>query len=168
MANMGREHISYLYGKSQALARRVGEMKGKIQKHTSKAVATIETAVGAGIGGVIQGHAGEKGAHVFGIPTDLGLGLVLNLLGHFDAAGADYSPHLNHLGDGFIAAFTSSVGFGWGAAWAKTGKFSFHGLGQGGGGGGALADGGIGVKGAVSESQMADIVARVRAAAGHP
>lgn len=160
----GRPHLRYLYDKTQSLARRVGSYREKIHKHTSKAVATIETAVGAGIGGVIQGHAGEKGSHVFGIPTDLGLGLVLSVLGHLDAAGADYSPHLNHLGDGFIAAFTSSVGFGWGAAWAKTGKFSFHGL--PGGGGAALPDGTT-VKG-VSEGQMADIVARVRAAAGHP
>lgn len=158
---LGREHIKHLHDRAQSLGRKLTAMRDKFSGTTKKVVATIETAAGAGIGGLIQGHAGTEGSHLFGIPTDLGGGLALNFLGYFNAAG-DYSEHLNHLGNGLLSSFVSSVTFGWGNAWRETGKFSFTGKPH-------LPPGAATpVKGEISSAQMADIVARVRAAAGHP
>lgn len=160
--NIGREHIEHLHKRGQALGRRLDALRGRLTGVTKKAVATVETAVGAGVGGIIQGRAGEEGSHILGVPTDLGVGLALNLLGYFDAAG-DYSDHLNNLGNGFLSSFTSSIGFGWGNSWRQTGKFSFSGKPSLPGAGPAVAS-----KGEISSAQMADIIARVRASAGHP
>ena len=166
--NLGPDHFRHLWKTRLALKERFDKHRVGITRATKKVVGTLETAAAAAAGGIIQGRAGEDGSHVLGVPTDLGLGLALNFLGHFGAAG-DYSDHLNHLGDGFLASFTSSVGFGWGTAWRQNGKFSFHkhpaGLPPGGGPG---LPPGTAVKGEISPAQMADIVARVRAAAGHP
>lgn len=165
MANIGREHIEYLARKGQALQRRLESVKERLSGTTKKAVRTLEVATAAGIGGVIQGRAGEPGSSVMGIPTDLGLGLALNLAGYFDAAG-DYSDHLNNLGDGFLASFTSSVGFGWGNNWRQTGKFQLTSK----PGDDRFLPGSpaapTSASGEISPAQMADIVARVRASAG--
>lgn len=165
MANIGREHVEFLAKRGQALHRRLEGLKERLTGATRKAVRTLEVAAAAGAGGLIQGKAGEEGSHIFHVPTDLGLGLGLNLLGYFNAAG-DHSEHLNNLGDGFLASFTSSVGFGWGNTWRTTGKFQLTskpapaGLPAGAGSPVASA-------GEISSHQMADIVARVRAAAHH-
>ncbi len=166
MGNIGPEHIHYLAKIKNRVEARLNKVQERTQTITKSVVRTLEVAAAAGIGGVIQGHAGEEGSHVFHIPTDLGLGILLNGLGLFNAAGS-YSEHLNNMGDGFLASFTSSIGFGWGDAWQKTGKFSFHSLPHGGGpelpAGGAPTH----ASGELGAAQMADIVARVRAAAQH-
>ena len=163
MVNITREHIAHLYNRGQQASRRLDALRDRLTGVTRKAVGTLETAAAAGVGGLIQGRAGAEGSHILHVPTDLGLGLVLNVLGYFNAAG-DYSEHLNNVGDGFLASFTSSVGFGWGAAWRETGKFSFGKPGAG--GGGALPPGpATKSSGEIPAAQMADIVARVRAAA---
>ena len=66
-----------------------------------------------------------------------------------------------YLGDGFLASWTSGLGFYVGAKWAKTGHL-FGGKGQP-----ALAasNGAAAVRGEISPHQMAQIVARVRGAA---
>lgn len=157
---LGREHIQHLHNRASNLGRKLDLLRGRLANSTKKFVATAETAMAAAAGGVIQGRAGQEGSHVLGIPTDAGLGIVLNLLGYFDAAG-DYSDHLNNLGNGFLSSFTSSVGFGWGNAWRETGKFSLSAQGR------PSLPTGPAVKGEIPAAQMADIVARVRAAAGH-
>lgn len=159
-----RMMIQHLHDKTQRqdrLITRMGHRFKSMSRHikaaTPKVVGTIETAVAAGVGGVIQGHAGDKGSTIAGIPTDAGLGIALNLLGYFNVAGDTWSVHLNHLGDGFLAAYTSSIGFQMGRRWLDEGHFSFTSH--------ALPPSGTAVKGEISPGQMADIVARVRAAA---
>ena len=74
---------------------------------------------------MIQGKSKDpNGAHIMHVPVDLGAGLILNLLGYFDAAGS-YSEHLNNFGDGFLAAYVSNLGFHIGDNWKKNGAFSF-------------------------------------------
>ena len=165
MANIGREHVEFLAKRGQALSRRIEGLKERLTGATRKAVRTIEVAAAAGAGGLIQGKAGPEGSHVMHVPTDLGLGLGLNLLGYFNAAGDQYSEHLNNLGDGFLASFTSSVGFGWGDSWRKTGKFQLSSKPSAGDLPAGAAP--VSASGEISSHQMADIVARVRAAAQH-
>lgn len=97
------------------------KVQAKMEKTTEKVVRTLELGVAAAAGGIIQGKAGPDGAHVMGVPVDLGIGLGLNLLGLFDVAGK-HSDHLNNLGDGFLAAYLSQAGFGIGSKWRTTGK----------------------------------------------
>lgn len=156
-----RQHLEYAMKRGTAFQRRLEGFRERIAAKTKSVVRSLEVAAAANLGGIIQGHAGEEGSHIFHVPTDLGLGLALNVLGYFGAAG-DYSEHLNNLGDGFLSSFTSSVGFGWGNTWRTTGKFQFSKP----GGGGALPPGApTTASGEISSAQMADIVSRVRAAA---
>lgn len=157
MANLGPEHVSYLARQLQAMRNRVTRKQEHYESMLTKGMRTMEVAVGALAGGVIQGHAGEEGSHVFHIPTDLGLGVALNIAGFFNAAGSQ-SSHLHGFGDGLIASFTSSLGFGWGNTWRTTGKFAFTSGPKG------LPAGATKTAGEISPAEMANIVSRVRAA----
>lgn len=158
MANLGPEHFGYMARQLQSMRSRITRKQEHFESMLTKGMRTAEVAVGALAGGVIQGHAGEEGSHIFHIPTDLGLGVALNVLGFFNAAGSQ-SAHLHGFGDGFIASFTSSLGFGWGNTWRTTGKFAF-----GGGGTKSLPAGATKTAGEISPAEMANIVSRVRAA----
>lgn len=160
MANIGVEHIKHLVDGKTRMQNYVDKFKKRIAGVTQKSTRTLEVAAAAGIGGLIQGRAGEEGSHILHIPTDLAAGLGLNILGYFNAAGK-HSDHLNNLGDGFLASFVSGMTFEWGDAWRRTGKFQFslHGKHPH-----ELAPG-TAVKGEIPAAQMADIVARVHAAA---
>lgn len=164
MANVGPEHLKYAWNRGEGFKRKYLAFREKhgerIKRTVGTAVRTLEVSAAGMAGGMVQGHAGEEGSSVMGIPTDLLAGLVLNGLGFAGVAG-DHSDHLHNFGDGFLAAFTSSLGYGWGANWKKTGKFSFHKD-----GGGLGLPPGTTTKGEISPHQMADIVARVKAASG--
>jgi len=119
---MATSHVHHLAHRAHSLHRRLEALRDKLSGTTARAVRTLEVSAAALAGGVIQGKAGPEGAHLFHVPVDLGLGLALNVLGYFDAAGEEYSEHLNNLGDGFLASYLSNVGFGWGNTWRTTGK----------------------------------------------
>ena len=147
--------------RAHSLHRRLEKMREKLSGTTAKAVRTLEVSAAALAGGVIQGKAGPEGAHLFHVPVDLGLGLALNVLGYFDAAGDEYSDHLNNLGDGFLASYLSNVGFGWGNTWRTTGKLFGPKAAP------MLAPAGpapAAVQGEISPQAMAEIVERVRRA----
>lgn len=165
MDSDGLEKVKYLHGERLKLRERIANitarMKDRTEGITKKAVATVEVVAAAGIGGLIQGHAGPKGLSVMGVPTDALLGLALNAAGYFNLAGKQYSEHLNNFGDGFLASFASSVGWGWGHHWHETGKFSFTGLHEE----HPSLPPGTTASGNLSPGHMADIVSRVHAAA---
>jgi hypothetical protein len=158
MANLGPEHVKYAWHRGEAFKKRLASIQDRLRHGTKKVVRSLEVSAAGAVGGLIQGRAGEEGSTVMHIPTDLLGGIVLNGLGFFGAAG-DYSDHLHNFGDGLLAAFTSSMGYGWGSNWRKTGKFSFAAKPS------ELLPGTT-TKGEISPGQMADIVARVKAAAG--
>ncbi len=152
MANLTKAHLQHLHGRVQHLHKRAGALKEKAEKMTEKFVRTLEVGAAAALGGVVQGKAGPAGAHIMGVPVDLGAGLALNLLGYFGVAGK-HSDHLNNFGDGMLAAYLSQVGFGVGQQWLKTGKLG-------------LPTGQTAVSGTLSAGlspgQMAEIVENVR------
>lgn len=165
MANIGIEHVRHLAKRGHALQGRLDAIRDRLAGVTGKVTRTITVTAAATIGGIIQGKAGPDGAHILHIPVDLGAGLALNVAGYMGAAGK-HSDHLNNFGDGLLACWASAHGFGWGNTWRTTGRL--FGAKSGApvlpppGGGAARA------AGEISPSQMADIVARVRAAAGAP
>ncbi len=163
MSNITHEHVQHLHRRGQQLHQRLTALKEKLSGTTARAVRTLEVATAATLAGVIQGKAGPSGATlpVIGVPVDLGAGLLLNLLGYFDAAGDEYSEHLNNFGDGFLAAYLSNLGFSMGNNWRTTGKLLPAKATP------ALADAAAAPavsQGDVSPEQMADIIRRVRAA----
>jgi hypothetical protein len=95
----------------------------KIASLTAKSVEVLEIAAGAAVGGVIQGRAIAKGqlhgARLLGLPADLAIGIGLELAGHFDLAGDEWSHHLNNFGAGFIAGYASDVGVTFGKKWVS-------------------------------------------------
>lgn len=163
MANIGMEHLRHVVNGRNALQRRLDGIKDRLAGTTEKLIRTGTVSAAAAVSGVIQGRGGPDGAHIFHIPIDLGLGVGLNLLGYFRAAGKQ-SHHLINAGDGFLAGFFSNLGFSWGNNWRVSGSL-FGGKGQS-----TLPAPGAPVasKGEVSAAQMADIVARVRASSGLP
>jgi hypothetical protein len=154
-----REHVTFLKKARDRAERIAGHISNRFEGVTKKMVRTGAVLAGAGAGGIIQGHAGPKGSHIAGLPTDLVLGLGFMVGGYANAAGKRYSEHLSDVGDGLLASFVSSVGFGWGNTWRETGKFQF------GASKTAELPAGAAVKGEIHPQQMADIVARVQAAA---
>lgn len=157
MAQIGMEHLRHVVNGRNALQRRLDGIKDRLAGTTEKLIRTGTVVAAAAASGVIQGKAGPEGAHIFHVPVDLGAGIVLNLLGYFRAAGKQ-SHHLINAGDGFLAGFSSNLGFSWGNKWRTSGSL-FGSPGQS-----ALPSPGAPVasKGEVSAAQMADIVARVR------
>lgn len=119
------EHVQHLARKNDTLAEKVAKLKAKGAKITGKAVRSLEVVAGATLGGVIQGLAKdqEAGAHILRVPADLGIGLGLNLAGFLDLAGDEWSHHLNNLGDGFLGAYFSDLGFHVGKRKRESGSF---------------------------------------------
>ncbi len=161
MTQIGMEHVRHLAAQRGALQRRIDSIRDRMAGTTKKIVRTATVGTAALIGGVIQGRAGEGGAHLFHIPVDLGLGVGLNLLSYFNAAGK-VSHHLGDAGDGFLASFASSLGFGWGNTWRERGTLFGHSASA------ALPRPGASTAaaGELSPAEVANIVARVRASAG--
>lgn len=152
------EHVQHLARRGENLHKRLEKLREKLSGVTARAVRTLEVGTGALLGGVVTGHAGPDGGKIAHVPIDLGAGLILNLLGYFDAAGDEYSPHLNNFGDGFLASYLSSLGFGIGNNKRTTGTWFPPKQVAAGAAGGAIASG------EVSPAQMAAILDRVQAA----
>lgn len=162
-ANLTHEHFHALARAKAAAERYADKIREKFEGKTVRAIRTVEICTGALIGGVLEGHAGAGGSKIFGIiPTNLGLGVLLNGLGYFDVAG-EHSEHLNNFGDGFLATEVSNIGHGLGANAKANGWFHMFGHAKN---PASLPAGGTAVHGTIHPDQMADIVNRVRAAAG--
>lgn len=157
MANLGPEHVEHLLRTRESLRDKFKRFKQRmnLDNHVEKAVRTVEVGVGAAAAGLVQGRSGPQGLSILGIPVEVLGGVALNVAGHVGAAGK-HSDHLCNFGDGLIAAFTSSFGFGVGKTWRDTGHL-FGNRPQQQIGPGAPAH----TAGHVSPQVMADIAARM-------
>ena len=182
MVEINREHIDHLVRQNRTLAERVEALRERLSAaasatksamatagrqlaltptgHREHLIRTLEVNGAAFLGGLAQGKAAEDGGHFLGVPLEAWLGFALEAVGYFGGPG-QLSEHATNLGDGFLASWTSGLGFHVGAKWATTGHL-FGGKGQP-----ALAasNGAAAVRGEISPHQMAQIVARVRGAA---
>lgn len=155
MTDFTHEHAQHLIKRTKSFKARLDAMKDRLTGATAKAIRTGEICAGAFAGGMLQGHAGPDGMTVAHIPVDLAAGLALNVLGIFGAAG-DHSDHLSNVGDGFLGAYLSSVGFAAGKKWQERGSlFGHKATAELPPGGGAKVSG-------VSHQQMADLVSQMR------
>lgn len=153
MPDFTHEHAQHLIKRTKSLRVRLDAMKERLRGGTQKIVRTGEVCAGAFAGGMLQGHAGPDGMTIVHVPVDLAAGVALNVLGILGAAG-DYSDHLSNVGDGFLGAYLSSVGFAAGKKWQERGSLFGH-------KDTASLPPASKVSG-VSQSQMADLVSQMR------
>lgn len=85
-----------------------------------KLVRGSEVALSSFVFGVLQGRFKSQGGLTLGLPVDLVAGGLLHFVGCMPFA-RQYSHHLHALGDGAIAAFTSTMGYRVGERWEKGG-----------------------------------------------
>lgn len=153
-----RPHVTYLARQREALRERMSRIAANRHKHKKQAIAIGEIVASAAVAGVIQGRAGEGGAHILRMPASLVIGGVLIAGGVFQAG--ELSDHLINVGTGFLAEFGGNFGYGVGQRWHQTGHLGL--FGSGGGGGGALPPGAH--TGAdLTPQQMANLVRQVQA-----
>lgn len=143
--------------RAQSLSTRLAGIKRKTERVTERAVHSTEIAAAAFAAGVIQGKTG--GIEIVGVPLELGLGLALNLGGYLGLAGNKMSEHLHGFGDGFLAAYLTTLGRGVGQKMAGTAAS--------GGGTGRLENAsvrrvGVGAAG-FTDAELASVVAQAAA-----
>jgi hypothetical protein len=192
MVEINREHVQHIVRQNQSLADRVEALKQRLSSamsatksvmssagqrlavtptgHREHLIRTAEVNAAAFLGGLAQGKAGPDGGHFLGVPLEAWLGAGLEALGYFGVGGDQLAEHAISFGDGFLASWTSSVGFQVGTNWRTTGHmFGHRGSPALAAANGAAANGaamnGAAVKGEISPQHMARIVAQVRGAA---
>jgi hypothetical protein len=115
-------YADQIRAKHEAIVSKYGK---KLATVTAKSVEVLEIGAGAAVAGVIQGRAiaqgHMEGARILGLPADLMLGVGLELAGHFDLAGEEWSHHLCNFGAGFIAGYASDWGVAFGKRWVSEG-----------------------------------------------
>jgi hypothetical protein len=193
MVEINREHVQHIVRQNQSLADRVEALKQRLSSamsatksvmssagqrlavtptgHREHLVRTAEVNAAAFLGGLAQGKAGPDGGHFLHIPLEAWLGAGLEALGYFGVGGEQLAEHAINFGDGFLASWTSSVGFQVGTKWRTTGEMFGHGhspapfVAANGAAANGAAMNGAAVMGEISPQQMARIVAQVRGAA---
>ena len=170
MANITEEHLHHMARRHHATMKQLDGLRDKFAGITGRFVGTVETAAGAWLGGTIEGRT--DGGTVLKVPINLGVGVLFLAAGHLELAGAQWSAHLNNLGNGFVGSYIAATGYAFGKRWKETGKI----FGGGGhpwshpydGGAPSVPAPGPAVHGDLSEAQMAAIVRRMQAAAAAP
>ena len=115
---------------TNALREKFISMRGRLARLNEKAgeamegvVMTLEIQAGAFLFGAIQGAFYEPdpakpdqkpGVHILGIPVEALAGIGLIVGGFMGVGGSKWSEHMEHLGNGALAAWTSNLGRGYG------------------------------------------------------
>lgn len=95
------------------LKKKYAEMKVHGHRVTQHVIRTAEVSGTAFLAGMVQGRTG--GIELFGFPVELLAGLGLTAFSLVGGAG-DLSHHLAAVGDGALAAYSTTLGRGMGAA----------------------------------------------------
>ena len=118
-ANIGRAEIGTWKSKALRLRSRMAANRAATSRTIETIVHTSEVSSAAFVAGVAQGR--WHGIQFLGVPLDLGLAVALHV-GAFIGLAGKASPHLHGFGDGFLAAFLTTTGYGVGHDWAKKSK----------------------------------------------
>lgn len=113
---VSKADLSKGYQRAESLKNRLANVRKRTEKIAERAVHSTEVATAAFAAGVIQGKTG--GIEIVGVPLELGLGLGLNLAGYM-GLGGKASNHLQGFGDGFLAAYLTTLGRGVGMKWKE-------------------------------------------------
>jgi hypothetical protein len=111
MMKISKADLQRAADRARNLSTRLAGIKRQAAQVTERVVYSAEVSAAAFTAGVIQGKTGGNNS-VAGVPVDLGLGVLLNLGGYLGLAGPKMSDHLHGFGDGFLAAFLSTLGRG--------------------------------------------------------
>ncbi len=165
MANITEEHLHHMAKRHHATMKIVDGYREKAAAFAGRFFGTFETATGAWLGGAIEGKSG--GDTFLKVPYNLGLGGIALVAAHVmegDAKTKDLAGHVNNIANGLIGSYVAATGYAFGKRWKETGlKAAFSGTFDN-----PYADGAPpAVHGDLSEQQMANIVARMQAAAAH-
>lgn len=124
MANITEEHLHHMARRHHATMKKLDGYREKFAALTERFTGTLETGAGAWLGGAIEGRT--AGATVLKVPINLGVGAILIAAAHFELAGAQWSGHLNQLGNGFVSSYIAATGYAFGKRWRDTGKLWGH------------------------------------------
>jgi hypothetical protein len=122
LANIPKSHTA-LRDKFLSLRGRMTRLNEKAGEAMEGVVMTLEIQAGAFLFGAIQGafyepdpaKPNEKpGVHILGMPVEAIAGIGLIVGGFMGVGGSKWSEHMEHLGNGALAAWTSNLGRGYG------------------------------------------------------
>jgi hypothetical protein len=184
MANITEEHLHHLARRHHATMRKLDGMREQITGISHHAFSLAETGAGAWLGGAIEGK--YDGYALGPLPINLLAGIGFLVAGYAKLGGATYSQHFENFGNGLVSSWAAAIGYAFGKRWRETGK-AFGGGGhpwaqpyaEGGWSGGPPPGPGPAMpppppppdaqaSGAISNAEMAAIVARMQQAANAP
>lgn len=108
-------HAKQAVARLESIKRKIASVRESAAEKTEQLVGTVETAGAAFAMGVLQGKAGS--VELFGVPLELALGLGLSGFALLGGAGKA-STHIQHVGNGCLAAYATTLGRGVGTHWA--------------------------------------------------
>src|SRR5947207_10358685 len=179
MAHITEEHLAHMARRHHATMKKLDTLRETVMGASHHAFSLVETGAGAWLGGMIEG---KTGGYALGpLPVNLLAGIGLLVVGYGKFAGVAYSQHFENLGNGLVGSWFAAIGYAFGKRWKETGKA----FGGGGHPWGHPYDNGWGpapgavpampppppppqASGALSDAEMAAIVARMQQAAGAP
>jgi hypothetical protein len=164
MTTITHEHLHHLARRHHATMQKLDSLRGRISGMAQRGFGTLETGAGAWLGGMLEGKTG--GMALGPVPINLLAGAVFLAVGYTNLASDKYSDHLSNLGNGLVGSWAAATGYAFGKRWKETGKLL-------GGGGHPWSQpyaptAAPGVSGALSQNEMAEIVARMQQAAAAP
>lgn len=109
MANVTKGQLAAFADKAKRLHERAKSLREKAESSMEQVVGTIEVFAGAFGMGVLNGRMG--GVEIAGVPLDLGIGVLGNVLGHLGVAGKA-SSHVHNLSNGALASYATRLGLG--------------------------------------------------------
>jgi hypothetical protein len=120
MAHITEEHLHHMARRHHATMQKLDGLREQITGYAQKSFGLLETGAGAWAGGLIEGRYG--GAALGPLPYNLLAGVGFLIAGYANLGGDTYSKHLENIGNGFIASYTSALGYAFGKRWRETGK----------------------------------------------
>ena len=144
------EKLQRAYKSAVSRAKRMKEQSESIAGQIQGAVLVSGSAFAIGYAQHrFRDDEGRPGIEILGVPLDLGIGLGLHLGSIFGIFG-NYTEPANHVANGALAAYATTMGAGLGTK-------AYNEVGQGGAPAGELADGAA--ASGVSDSRLRDLAA---------
>ena len=100
-----------------ATMQKLDTLREQVKGYAHKGASLLETGAGAYAGGLIEGRYG--GAALGPLPYNLLTGVGFLIAGYMNPGG--HGKHLENIGNGFVASYTSALGYAFGKRWRETG-----------------------------------------------
>ena len=126
MAHITEEHLHHMARRHHATMQQLDTLREKVMSYAKKGYGVLETGAAAWAGGLLEGKT--NGAALGGVlPYNLLGGIGFLVASNFvaenkDLGGERTSKHLENIGNGLIASYTSALGYTFGKRWRETGQ----------------------------------------------